>query len=125
MIRRPSTSAQLYAWHRSALINPDLPRQDGLPECGWYKTRLIRGGPWVPVEISIQREIDPETGELTGPERMACEVDGVRREPASIWSHLTPITRAEFLALTERREAIPAMAATMARLDLTERAIRP
>lgn len=125
MIRRPSTTAQLYAWHRLALTDPSTPRNDGCPECGWYQTKLVRGGPLVPVEIRIEREIDPETGELTGPERFVCEVDGMKRDPAKIWTHLRTISREDHRALLARRDAIPEMAATMAAIDLTGKAMRP
>jgi len=125
MIRQPSTKARLYAWHRAAVAGENPPRHEGLPECGWYRTRLVKGGPWVPVRIWCEQEVDPQTGELTAPEVLRCEVDGMRRDPARAWTFLHPITRAEFEALSARREAIPAIAATMVRLDLTERAIRP
>jgi len=125
MIRQPSTKARLYAWHRAAVAGENPPRHEGLPECGWYRTRLVKGGPWVPVRIWCEQEVDPQTGELTAPEVLRCEVDGMLRDPARAWTFLRPITRAEFEALSARREAIPAMAATMVRLDLTERAIRP
>lgn len=117
--------ASLYAWHRAAIAGDNPPRHEGLPECGWYRTRLVKGGPWVPVRIWCQQKVDQMTGELTAPEEFRCEADGMRRDPARMWTFLTPITRADFEALSARREAIPAMAATMARLDLTEKAIRP
>lgn len=125
MIRQPTPMAQLHAWHRAALADPSLPRHEGLAECGWYKTRLVKGGPWVAVRIWCEREIDAETGELTAPEILRCEVDGMRCDPARIWIFLTPITRAEFDALRQRQTDIPAMAATMARLDLSQGAMRP
>lgn len=125
MIRRPTPTAQLYAWHREALGNPDLPRHDSFPQCGWYQTKLVKGGPWVAAEIWVEREIDPETGELTAPEVLRCEIDGMRRDPAAIWTHLRPISRADHRALLQRREDIPEMAATMATIDLTRKAMRP
>lgn len=125
MIRQPSTMASLYAWHKAAMRDQALPRHDGDPQCGWFKMRLVKGGPWIPVEIRIEREIDPITGELTGPEEFRCEVDGMRRDPAKVWTYLTPISRAEFDALTARAATIPAMAATMARVDLTQGAMKP
>lgn len=125
MIRKPSTMRQLYEWHSAALAGLSPPIHDGIPECGWYRTTLVKGGPYVPVEIRVEREIDLGTGELTEPERLVAIVDGDRRDPCGIWTYLTPITRAEHSALIERRAAIPAMAATMAKLDLTEGPIRP
>lgn len=125
MMRRPSTMADLYRWHRTAILDPSTPRHPDLPECGWYRTRFCRGGPWVAVEITVEREICPDTGELLGPERLVATADGMRRDPARLWTFLEPITRAEYGALLTRREAIPAMAATMAKLDLTQEPIRP
>jgi hypothetical protein len=125
MIRQPSTMSDLYRWHRSAIAGDELPVHDGIPECGWYRTRLVKGGPWCAVEIRVEREICPDTGELLGPERLIAICDGMRRDPARMWTFITPITRAEHDALIRRREAIPAMAATMARLDLTKEPMRP
>lgn len=125
MIRQPSTMSQLYRWHRQAVAGEAPPIHEGHPECGWYRTRLVRGGPFVPVEIKVEREIDPETGELAGPERLIAIVDGMRRNPESIWTFLTPITRDEHAALIERRHSIPAMAATMAKIDLTKEPVLP
>ncbi len=125
MIRRPTPTAKLFAWWKAATEGRAAPRHDGLPECGFYKRKLVKGGPWVPVKIFIERVIDPETGELTEPERFACIVDGVRRSAEAQWTYLTPITRAEFQTLTELGESLPEMAATMVRIDLTERAMRP
>lgn len=68
----------------------------------------------MPVEIRVERQIDPETGELTAPERFVALCDGMRRDPAALWTYLTPIPRAEHDALIARRAAIPDMAATMA-----------
>lgn len=125
MIRRPTPTAELYAWHRAALADPKTPRHDGLPECGWFKTRLVKDGPWVPAKIWVERDIDPVTGELTAPEEYRAEVDGMSRDPAKIWTFLKPISRAEFDELAACQKDLPQMAATMARLDLTEGAIRP
>lgn len=125
MIRQPSTAAQLYSWWKAALSDPTLPRSDGLPECGWYRTRLVRGGPWVPVRIFIIRDIDPDSGELTGPERYGCECDGESRSAERLWTYLTPISKAEFDRLTQLRTSIPAMAATMTRIDLSLEPVRP
>lgn len=120
MIRQPSTAAQLYAWHREALRNPDIARYDGLPECGWFKRRMVRGGPWVAARIWCERDIDPETLELTAPEVLRCEVAGEYVDPALHWTHLTPISHDEFLRLEAARTYDMTMAATHASVDLTQ-----
>lgn len=98
---------------------------DGWPECGWYRTRLVRGGPWVAVEIKVERVIDIETGELAGPETVFAIVDGERRRAEPIWTFLEPISREDCAALIARREFIPAMAATHAKIDLSLQPMRP
>lgn len=125
MIRQPSSEAQLYAWHRDALRDPDTPRSEGCPECGWYKRRIVTGGPWVPVKVTVNREVDPDTGELTGPEKLVALYDDRTVDASTIWTHLTPISREEFQALRQRQIDLPIMQGTHAKLDLTEEPIRP
>lgn len=124
-IRQPSSAAQLYAWHRAAMAGQEPEQHDGIPEAGWYRRKLTRGGPWVAVRIFVDREIDPLTGELLGPERLLCECDGQRVNAATQWTYLEPISRADYQALLQRRDEIPAMAATMAGIDLTETPMCP
>ena len=125
MIRRPTPPSVAYAWHRAALAGENPPTHDGLPQPGWFKVRLVKGGSYVAAKIWIEREIDPMTGELAAPEQYRCEVDGMSRSPASIWTHLKPISKAEYDALLHRRLTIPAMQASMAKLDLIAAPILP
>lgn len=125
MIRQPSPASTLYAWHRAAIAGDAPPVHDGLAECGWYRTRLVKGGPWVAVEIKVSRDIDMETGELAGPERLICICGGERRNAASLWTYLTPITRDAHQDLIRRSASIPAMAATMVAVDLTQEIMVP
>lgn len=118
MIRRPSTEDDLFRWWRHAVLGAAQPNH-GEPQCGFYKTRLVKGGPWVPVRIWCEQEIDPETGELTAPEILRCECDGQRRDPWLIWTYLTPISRAHWDALNEARAKNLAMQATLARVNLS------
>lgn len=120
MIRRPSSIAQLYAWHKAALAGEAPPIHDGMPEAGWYKRKLVKGGPWVAVCIRVERDIDPETSELIAPERLVADVDGRRDDPAQHWTYLTPISRAEYEALLYRQSLIPGMADTKTPMDLTK-----
>lgn len=68
------------------------------PQCGWYKVMLVKGGPYVPAAIYIEREIDPDTGELLTDEIMRCEISGRFHDPedAWLWCWETPISKAEF-----------------------------
>lgn len=125
-MRRPSDARSLFAWWRAATQGRNPPFHDGIPECGYFKTRLVRGGPWAPARIWIDRDIDPETGELTADERHLCEIDGMRRDARKAWDgRLIPISRDEYQALITSRSAIPEMQATMARMDLTQTIMGP
>lgn len=96
MIRRPTILPDLYAWHRQALagFKPQVTHE---PQCGWFKRRLVQGGPMVPARIWMHQEID-EDGELTAPEELRCEVGGKRCDPVDAWTWICadPITEAEF-----------------------------
>ena len=124
-IRRPTPPSVALAWWKAAVAGGNPPQHEGLPQCGWFKTRLTKGGPWVAARIWIDREIDPLTGELAAPEEYRCEIDGDRRDPAKVWTYLEPISREEYAALLHRRLSIPAMQASMAKLDLIAAPILP
>ena len=124
MIRQPSPAARLYAWHKAALAGHAPAIHDGLPECGWFKRRLVKGGPWVPVRIFVRREIDPDTGELTGPETLVADVDGKLSDPVRHWTYLIPISRAEYTSLLFRQSTVPGMADAETPLDLTKEPIQ-
>lgn len=121
MIRQPSPYSQLYAWHSAAVAGQNPPMHDGLPEPGWYKRRLVKKGPWVPVRIFVEREIDHETGELTCPEILRCEVEGIDGgDPADHWTFLVPISRSEFDHLVDYRLRDSRMLDARRKIDLSE-----
>lgn len=126
MIRQPTPVSRLYAWHRAALAGAPVPIHEGEPHCGWYKTRLVKGGPFVPASISIVRDVD-EHGELTCDERMVCEINGEPRDPRRAWLSVCkrPISRAEYLELKDLQRRHPEMAATHAPIRLRADQIRP
>jgi hypothetical protein len=83
-------------WWRAAIAG-DKPAITGDPRAGFYKRRLVKGGPWVPVHIWIERELD-EAGDLMSDEVVKCTVDGRLADVDSTWSYCagSPITEAEF-----------------------------
>lgn len=120
-MRQPTTEAQAYRWWRDALAGLRPARHEDDPQCGFYKTRVVRGGPLVGVAIWLEQDIDPETGELTAPETLAAICNGVTRRPDWIrrnWTYFRPISDADYDALIGFQASIPEMAATNARLDL-------
>lgn len=97
MTRTPAILRDLYAWHRAALagLKPQVTHE---PQCGFFRRRLVKGGPLVPCQIWLDQPIDEETGELIGDEVLRCEVDGRERDAVDEWSWICadPITEAEF-----------------------------
>jgi hypothetical protein len=86
-----------HAWYLKAMAgeNPPITHE---PQCGWFKRKMIKGGPWVPVTIYIIGERDEETGELLGPEVMKCLVNGREADPDDQWTYVAdkPITITEY-----------------------------
>lgn len=69
------------------------------PEPGLYKTRLVRGGLWVPAHVFWETPRDPETGEVMDrPLRLACLVAGEERDPWDVWP-LHPVGEDEYRRL--------------------------
>lgn len=124
-MRNPTSFSDLYAKWRIASTGGDAEFEDGFPEAGYYKTRLTRGGPYVPVEIVCVQVTDDEFCELIEPERFEARLPrGETRNPEKIWSYLTAITISEFDALTEMHSTDARMAATNVAVDLSRAPVR-
>ena len=104
-MRQPTPHVDLYGWWMVALGGGD-PETTHEPQCGWFKRRLVKGGPWVPARIWMDQPIDPDTGELCGDETLQCEVAGRWADPEDAWTWLcaNPITEQEFRYLTALAE---------------------
>lgn len=90
------------------------------PRVGFYRTRLVRGGPWVGVQIFWQWPTDPHTGEpLDRSPTMLALVNGEPRELFDTWvvSAKNPITEAEYHEL--RAQAMGGLNVQQ-KLDLTK-----
>jgi hypothetical protein len=119
MRREPSSHDKLYAWHTAALAHVakagTMKGFEGRivaddPQCGWFRRRLVKNGPWVPARVFYDQPINPETGELEGDEVLICEVAGERRNPADEWTWLAnhPISQEEYLSMVSSAFAEPA-----------------
>lgn len=107
-MRRPTDRA--LAWdHWRRRLNGERLEITSQPQCGWYRAK--RRGQWVAVQIDLQQEIDPETGDLITDERPIAFIgDDVFYDAArvgEIWLHCAahPITEAE----AERLLRMPAV----------------
>lgn len=78
--------------YRSRLAIPDV------PQCGYFKRRLVRGGPWVPARIWREPKIDFETEQPGAEDTILCEVGGERRNADDQWNWLlnNPISKEEY-----------------------------
>lgn len=69
------------------------------PVVGFYRRRLVRGGPWVPAKIWWDRgDTDPETGHQMSDDVLRCVVNGKVVDPYEHWLWIggNPITEAEY-----------------------------
>jgi len=124
-MRTPTTQEQLRAHHAASLAGERPGVDEDTPECGWYRMRMIKGGPWVPVEVRCLQDI--EDGELTEPEVMVAIV-GSERETKhwrAAWPRCSnkPITEDAYHELVYSKDET--FRATHAPVDLTEKASRP
>lgn len=60
------------------------------PQCGFYKRRLVKGGPWVPARIWREAETDYFTKEPTGKDILRCTVGTKSCDAAQEWPRLAP-----------------------------------
>lgn len=105
-MRTPTPKAVLYAWYNERVAAGAA--ADALapfvndPQCGFYKRQLVKGGPFVPARIFMDREVDPGTGELLSDEILCCEVLGEDRDPETEWLWLweNVIAESEFHYMT-------------------------
>ena len=105
---KPTPHAALYAWHTEAMkgVFGEFDIHIGEePQCGWFKRKLVKGGPFVPARVWMYQPVDDE-GDLCGDEVLQCEVDGKFADPEEAWSWLcgNPISEAEFKHLTALRQ---------------------
>jgi hypothetical protein len=99
-LRKPTDIDAALRWHREALkgvFGDASPVTEDEPQVGWYKRRLVKGGPFVPARIWLEREID-EAGELVSDEILRCEVNSIAADPFREWVWLikNPISETDF-----------------------------
>lgn len=102
-MRKPTSKDVAFEWWRDALLGVAPPPINEHPQCGFYKRRLVKGGPWVPAAIWIQAAVD-ESGELAGDEVMVCAVGGRKCDPVDQWGYLAaqPISEVEYRGMVAK-----------------------
>jgi 5'-3' exonuclease len=82
----PHDEYPLEWWGNQMIVPGGIMPED--PQCGFFKRRLDRQGPWVGARIWRTPEKDLETDEPTGRDVMRCEVNGKPRDPVIEWPRL-------------------------------------
>ncbi|MEI6572487.1 MAG: hypothetical protein WCO61_02965 [Alphaproteobacteria bacterium] len=100
---------EAYPWWRQALLGKFGPVHENDPQCGYYRMRQGRGGPWLPV--AIWREVAGES-EITGISdsgKLVCLVDGKERDAYEIWTWVCryPVPYETYVAVAEQGQAWP------------------
>jgi hypothetical protein len=103
-LRTPTSPERALEFHARALAGARDSVHENDPRPGWWKMRIVKKGPWVPVKIWLEQDID-EGGELLGPEIVRCLVDGSSWDPRDAWLYCcnVPIAEHEFQYLTALR----------------------
>jgi 5'-3' exonuclease len=96
MVRVVPPMADPEEWWREELLHPGQPVPD-MPQCGFYRRKLVKGGPFVPARIWREPEVDLQ-GKPTGQDLLRCEVGGKPRDPFAEWVRLSmmPIKKSEY-----------------------------
>lgn len=107
-MREPTTAAAALRWHTQALndkaLHLDIEVDYDEPQCGWFLTRMRRGGPFVPARIFLEQEVGDD-GELLSDEILRCEINGNLHDPheAWIWMCHEPIEQPAYDYLMARK----------------------
>lgn len=104
-MRRPTSADEAYSWYNLVMAGAS-PAINQEAQCGFFKRRLVKGGPWVPARIWLDSDICQETGELMSDETLQCDVNGAWADADEQWPWLcaNPISCAEFNYMTALAE---------------------
>lgn len=101
-MRRPTSKRDLYRWHTAALHGDNPPIHEDEPQCGWYRTRMVRGGPLVPAIIWMEQPVD-QAGALSGDEVLRARIHNKDVDPFKVWTWVCkePISEATYLYMRD------------------------
>ncbi|MGL1921954.1 MAG: hypothetical protein OCD03_13100 [Hyphomicrobiales bacterium] len=89
------------------------------PKCGFYRSRKVKGGPWLPIAIWMQQEVDEE-GNPIDDEYLVATFAGEQTNPDEIWQWCRPISEAAFNSLSNPDQETTVETQIQAGADLTE-----
>jgi len=98
-----------YTYYHSALMGVFGPVHENDPQCGYYRMRRGRGGPWVPVAIWREVAGENEDTGISDSGKLVCLVDGKERDPYEIWTWVCryPVPYETYVAVAEQGQAWP------------------
>ncbi len=96
----PDLCARSIFW--SEALAGKAPTINDDPQPGYYKRKMVKGGPWVGVRIWLEQEIG-EDGDLLSEPRMKCMVgdDAADAGDQWLWVCTSPISAADYDYLTD------------------------
>lgn len=106
-MRKALTQAAIWEWWLAATSGLKPPVHLDDPHAGFFKRRLVRGGPWVAARIWLEQDLDEETGELLSDPVWRCLVNGKPMDANDQWTWLCghPITEKEFRLMTGTKDS--------------------
>lgn len=92
---------------------------DETPRCGFYKRRMIAGGPYVPVRIFLEQHIGAD-GELLAPEVLKCQIGPDFYDALAEWSWVynRPISQAAYRLMIAEASWAKSQVVTIADPDI-------
>jgi hypothetical protein len=97
IVPKMAEDEEMFGWWQEEAMFPGQNIPD-TPQCGWYMTRLVRGGPRVPARVWRDPGVDPVTGEAAPHDILRCSVGGRPRDAVALWQQLAmnPISVEEY-----------------------------
>lgn len=98
-----------YTYYRSALTGVFGPVHENDPQCGYYRMRRGRGGPWIPVAIWREAPVSNQNSANSDSGKLVSLVDGVEKDPYEVWTWVCryPVPYETYVAVAERGVAWP------------------
>lgn len=89
-----NTDGPDFNWWRLALAGQKPPIHEGEPQAGFYRRKLVKGGPWVACAIRRERDV------------LICIVAGKQVAPDDQWTWLaaSPISQEDYLHMVALAE---------------------
>jgi hypothetical protein len=98
--------ADPYVFHRRLLAKEPVVIEMNEYHAGWYKGTMVKGGPWVGIEVRLIQEVDEETGELIAEPIFEVWRDGKKISLERHWQYFVkhPISEDDYRYMVAKAE---------------------